>query len=227
MSVFNERLKELRLKSGLNQIELAERLGCNRQKIADMERGKTAPNVEVLIKLSKIFKTSTDYLLGVSDVISTNVDIRKVCDYTGLSEKAIKRLFNEWVREDGVQRVAKYEDEPEIIQSIKNDMISKNLLFEIAYNIFEIQDLCDITIRYVNSISDIDKQADKLIECKQCIDAILFRLSRYIVDISNELCSDELEKLKETEKVIQSKLLGRNSNSDSGSDCSDKQTGGD
>lgn len=90
--LFGARLKKLRLERNLNQIELAERLGCNRQKIADMERGKTSPNVEVLMKLSEIFKTSTDYLFGLSDVSTTDVDIKQVCDYTGLSEEVVEAL---------------------------------------------------------------------------------------------------------------------------------------
>lgn len=90
--LFGARLKKLRLERNLNQIELAERLGCNRQKIADMERGKTSPNVEVLMKLSEIFKTSTDYLFGLSDVSTTDIDIKQVCDYTGLSMEVVEAL---------------------------------------------------------------------------------------------------------------------------------------
>lgn len=90
----NEQIKELRKRDKLTQDELAanELLCCNRQKIADWERGKSTPSADDIIALSKIFNVSTDYLLGLTDHPTTNRDIRFVCDYTGLSEKSIDEL---------------------------------------------------------------------------------------------------------------------------------------
>lgn len=91
MSV-NETIKNLRTERKLTQNDLAEMMNCNRQKIADLERGKSTPSANDLILLSKIFNVSADYLLGLTDVTTTDKDIKFICDYTGLSERVIEVL---------------------------------------------------------------------------------------------------------------------------------------
>lgn len=61
------RLKELRLKRGWSQDELAERMGMNRANISNYERGKNKdiPS-DTLKKFADIFGVSSDYLLGKS-----------------------------------------------------------------------------------------------------------------------------------------------------------------
>lgn len=91
MSV-NEKVKDLRVKRKMTQADLAEKLNCNRQKIADLERGKTSPTTSDLVLLSKCFNVSTDYLLGLSDVPTTDRDIQFICDYTGLDMESLKNI---------------------------------------------------------------------------------------------------------------------------------------
>lgn len=57
------RIKELREKARFTQAELAEYLGVKRVTVAQWERGENKPRVDTLIKLSKLFKVTTDYLL--------------------------------------------------------------------------------------------------------------------------------------------------------------------
>lgn len=61
---FNERLKELRLKSTYLQKELASLIGVSVRTFQDYEQGKTEPNIEKLIKLADTFQVSLDYLVG-------------------------------------------------------------------------------------------------------------------------------------------------------------------
>lgn len=88
----NETVKELRTRDNMTQTELAEKLNCNRQKIADWERGKTTPAADDIILLAKIFNVSADYLLGITRVKTDDRDLRFVCDYTGLDEESVQRL---------------------------------------------------------------------------------------------------------------------------------------
>ena len=81
-------LKDLRTENKLTQNEFAEKMNCNRQKIADWERGKSTPSADDLILLSKTFGVSADSLLGLSDVPTTDKNLQFVCDYLGLTEKA-------------------------------------------------------------------------------------------------------------------------------------------
>lgn len=49
-------LKELRLKKGLTQKELAERIGMERSIITKIENGKTKPSVNTAKALGKVLK---------------------------------------------------------------------------------------------------------------------------------------------------------------------------
>lgn len=91
MSV-NETIKRLRTERKLTQNDLAEMMNCNRQKIADLERGKSTPSANDLILLSKIFNVSADYLLGLSDTATNDKDIQFICEYTGLDEISVREL---------------------------------------------------------------------------------------------------------------------------------------
>lgn len=64
MKVFPQRLKELRLKKGLTQTELGEKVGVKQSTFTNWENGKREPNFETLLKLALILKTTTSYLLG-------------------------------------------------------------------------------------------------------------------------------------------------------------------
>jgi transcriptional regulator with XRE-family HTH domain len=57
------RIKELREKACFTQAELAEYLGVKRVTVAQWERGENKPRVDTLIKMSKLFKVTTDDLL--------------------------------------------------------------------------------------------------------------------------------------------------------------------
>ena len=90
----NELIKELRTKDGMTQVDLAEKLNCNRQKIADWERGKSTPSADDIIALAGIFNVSSDYLLGLTNAATNDKDLQFVCEYTGLSKKSIEKLID-------------------------------------------------------------------------------------------------------------------------------------
>ena len=62
---FGDRLKKLRQGEGLSQQQLADRLGVTKSVVSYYELRERYPSPEVLIKLSVIFHTSTDFLLGL------------------------------------------------------------------------------------------------------------------------------------------------------------------
>jgi transcriptional regulator with XRE-family HTH domain len=65
--IFAERLREVRDKRGLTQVELGTKAGIPGTSIAHMEAGSRKPSFDTLRKLSKALKVSTDYLLGTTD----------------------------------------------------------------------------------------------------------------------------------------------------------------
>lgn len=79
-------IRELRIKRGLTQVELASILGVSKSVISSYENGVHLPPYDILIRLSKLFGVSCDYLIGVSesDYISTD----------GLTETQIQAIKN-------------------------------------------------------------------------------------------------------------------------------------
>ncbi|MBR0366258.1 MAG: helix-turn-helix transcriptional regulator [Clostridia bacterium] len=65
--MFFKRIYDLREDNDLTQQQVADYLVCNRQVYARYERGQREIPVSMLIKLAKLYNTSTDYLLGLSD----------------------------------------------------------------------------------------------------------------------------------------------------------------
>ena len=70
-----DRLIAMRSVKGLTQDNVAELLGVKRQTYGAYERGVSTPDAVTIIELAKIFGTSSDYLLGLSDYIN---DIARV-----------------------------------------------------------------------------------------------------------------------------------------------------
>lgn len=89
VSVFRERFHKLRKSFKLSQAEFAAFLEIPTGSVGGYESGDKTPNSATLFKIAKKCNISTDYLLGLSDVQSTNAELKAVCEYTGLSEKAI------------------------------------------------------------------------------------------------------------------------------------------
>lgn len=62
--MFNERLRELRTASGMSQVDLAEKLGVSKQSVSNWENDNIQPSIDMLLKISRTFNVSTDFLLG-------------------------------------------------------------------------------------------------------------------------------------------------------------------
>lgn len=65
MSVFSDRLAELRKKRGLTQQQIAEQIGIKQNSYSDWETGKNEPNLKNVVKLANILDVTADYLLGM------------------------------------------------------------------------------------------------------------------------------------------------------------------
>ena len=63
-----ERIRNLREDRDLRQRDLAELLNCTQVCYSYYEIGKRDIPTDVLIQLARFYRTSTDYLLGLTDV---------------------------------------------------------------------------------------------------------------------------------------------------------------
>lgn len=76
-----ERLKELRLKFGLTQKQLAEILGVDRTAVVKYETNRNGPSSETLEQLADYFGVTVDYLLGrdtSSEAVSSSTNGIKI-----------------------------------------------------------------------------------------------------------------------------------------------------
>lgn len=72
--MLSKKIYELRLSFGWTQVQLAQKLGITKQTVSNWENDNIQPSIDMLVKLSKIFNVSTDYLLGLTPTNSINVD---------------------------------------------------------------------------------------------------------------------------------------------------------
>ena len=88
--MIGERLKQLRIKNGLKQQELAIMFGLSSGTISFYESEQRKPDIDFIVAEAKYFDVSTDYLLGLTNATDKeNIDISKD---TGLNDFSLTIL---------------------------------------------------------------------------------------------------------------------------------------
>lgn len=67
MDNYYPRLKDLREDHDLSQQQVADHLGMKQPQYSRYERGLRDVPTDVLIRLAQLYKTSTDYILGLTN----------------------------------------------------------------------------------------------------------------------------------------------------------------
>lgn len=81
---FGERLKEIRMSQHMTQQELANRLGVAKSIVSYYESGERFPSYDILVRIARIFRVTTDYLL--------EIDHRRMLDVSDLSPQGIEAV---------------------------------------------------------------------------------------------------------------------------------------
>lgn len=118
--VFSKRLAALMKERNITQEELAHELGIKRQTVSLYKNGQSTPDAAQLKNIATFFDVSADWLLGLTNTRSQDIDIRRICEKIGLKEQVIIQL----------QRI--YEGrghEPETIEGINS--ILSNSIFQL------------------------------------------------------------------------------------------------
>ena len=68
MDSYYRRIRDMREDNDMTQKEVSDYLGMKQSQDSRYERGHRDIPTDVLIKLAFLFDTSTDYLLGITDV---------------------------------------------------------------------------------------------------------------------------------------------------------------
>ena len=88
MKILGDRLKEIEISTK----ELSKKLKCTPQAVSLIKTGKVNPSVEKLVEIARQCQVSSDYLLGLSDVPTTDTTIQAICNHTGLSDDFVSWL---------------------------------------------------------------------------------------------------------------------------------------
>lgn len=82
--MFGKTIKSLRLSYNLSQVQLAGELNESKQTISNWEDNNILPSIEMLIKISRFFAVSTDYLL--------ELDHRRYIEVTNLTDAQLAHI---------------------------------------------------------------------------------------------------------------------------------------
>lgn len=83
-------LQHLRKSHNYTQEELAERLDISRQAVSKWETGVTVPDLDVLLKISKL------YSISINDILEPKIQPQRIADFEQIStipEKELKEVL--------------------------------------------------------------------------------------------------------------------------------------
>jgi len=83
--VIAEKIKVLREQNNLTQTQLAKTLGISRSAVNAYEQSISVPSTQYIVELARLFKISTDYLLGLDSTSTVSI--------SGLSEKDVEVVY--------------------------------------------------------------------------------------------------------------------------------------
>lgn len=89
------RLKELRLKHGYTQSEIAKRLGLTRSSVANWEQGARTPDFFSIKHMCRIYKVPLDFVYGTSDhKYKVQIPDYFEMDFTRLNDDGMIMLYD-------------------------------------------------------------------------------------------------------------------------------------
>ena len=87
-------IAELLESQGKKQKDLAKYLEVNSNVVSYWCNGTRKPNIEQIIQIAKYFNVTTDYLLGVSQNKTTDIELAAVSEYVKLKDETVKTLHS-------------------------------------------------------------------------------------------------------------------------------------
>lgn len=91
---FHLNFQGLREEKGMTQKEFADFLGIATGAVGGYENRTRTPNTKQLLNICQKCNVSADYLLGLEEITKPDNELKFVCEYTGLSERAVVILHN-------------------------------------------------------------------------------------------------------------------------------------
>lgn len=77
-----------------SQKQIASSIGVSSGSLSEWCSDQVTATIDNLVQVARFFGVSSDYLLGLTDVRKSNVDVRNICERTGLNEEVVSLLFS-------------------------------------------------------------------------------------------------------------------------------------
>ncbi len=93
MNIISKYLQFLRKSNSYTQDDLAKKLDISRQAISKWETGMTIPDLEVLLKISKL------YGITINDILEPKIQPQRITDFeqiSTISEKELKEVLEQF-----------------------------------------------------------------------------------------------------------------------------------
>ena len=93
MNIISKYLRLLRKSNNYTQDDLAKELGISRQAVSKWETGTAIPDLEVLLKISKL------YDITINDILEPKIQPQKITDFeqiSTISEKELKEVLEQF-----------------------------------------------------------------------------------------------------------------------------------
>ena len=133
-STFAGRLKELR--GQMSQAEFGSRIGVSRGSISYYENGTRTADIEILDKICQTYGVSADWLLGLSNVRTKDIEIQAVAEKTGLHENLVEYLVEDKEFASAILNIL-FEDTARLTRLLHN--INRYLLSEVRDTFFRLE----------------------------------------------------------------------------------------
>ena len=104
MNVIATRISNLRVSHGESQQALADSLGVKRETVKFWESASRQIKGDDIAKIARHYNVSSDYIMGLTEVMTPDKNEKALYDMTGLSEKAVHSLLL-WCSDSSVCRV--------------------------------------------------------------------------------------------------------------------------
>ena len=156
--------------------EVASGIGCDTSLVTKHYNEDRAVTIEYLVKYARYFQVSTDYLVGLEEVSTTDKNKAFVCEYTGLTEKAIG--FFSYLNDDYIYS----SDRKKTMLRLANYMLEKSCFSNMLYYAAEYCAMAHkINTEYQKMIQKTENtnSYDSPFLKKEIYDALYFKDSNY------------------------------------------------
>lgn len=173
--------------------------------------------LDYIVRFAKYFKVSTDWLLGLTDIKTPDLNVRDICEKTGLSEEAIDVIGNQLAPElqETLSRFIEGAAFKGLLTGISDITNQKNLYNQYvcdkakeiysaddihAYDIIGRASLINETTIFENNNASA---GTKLMSAKEYVDVLQYKLANTFERLINEVAYSKEFDVNTFERIIQ------------------------